>query len=161
MAIQEDKELTQYTVAKFLSEQEAQAALKILSSAGFPSERLSQEKANIDPMHGIAESQVKEGAKGGAIAGAAFGGLVGCSFFILANNLPSTAFNGDLNPVVGLVAGAIIGAAGIGAIGAISARNVPETNGKSLTSEYKVMLEGTREDVIRATETLNRQGIEV
>jgi hypothetical protein len=160
MAIQEDKELTQYTVAKFMSERESQAALKILSEAGFPSERLSQEKEIIDPMHGIAASQVKEGAKGGAIAGAAFGGIIGCSFFILANYLPSSAVNGDLNPLIGLVAGAIIGAAGMSAIGAITGRNVPQTDG-NLTSEYRVMLEGTREDVIRATEILNQQGIEV
>ncbi|MCU0538098.1 MAG: hypothetical protein MUD14_29785 [Hydrococcus sp. Prado102] len=160
MAIQEERELTQYTIAKFMSEREAQAALKILSEAGFPSERLSQEQATIDPMHGIAESQVKEGAKGGAIAGAAFGGLIGGSFFILANNLPSGAINSDLNPIVGLVAGAIIGAVGIGAIGAISGRNIPQTDAESLTSEYKVMLEGTREDVIRAKETLTQHGVE-
>lgn len=161
MAIQEERELSQYTVGKFMNEQKAQTAMKMLIEAGFPIERLSVEQETIDPMHGIAESQVKEGAKGGAIAGAAFGGLVGCSFFILANYLPSTAFNGDLNPLVGLVAGAIIGAAGIGAIGAISGRNVPETNGESPTQEYRVMLEGTRADVNRATEILNRQGIKV
>ncbi|NJK50620.1 hypothetical protein HC931_23110 [Candidatus Gracilibacteria bacterium] len=160
MTIQENKELTQYTIAKFMSEQEAQAALKILSEAGFQEERLSQEEAIIDPMHGIAESQVKEGAKGGAIAGAVFGGLIGCSLFILANYLPSSAINGDLNPLIGLVAGAIIGAAGMGAIGAISARNVPQKDAESMTSEYKVMLEGTREEVIRAKDILTQQGIE-
>jgi hypothetical protein len=144
-----------------MSEPEAEAAIATLEKAGFPREHLSIKKEAIDPAHGIAASQMKEGAKGGAILGALFGGIVGCSLFLLADKIPSAAFNADLNPILGFLAGASIGALAIGLIGAISGRNAPQIQsgmgGEALTNEYRVLLVSSQEDAMRAMKILRQK----
>ncbi len=161
--LQGSGEYTLYTINKFTTQQEAEAACKILQEAGFSAERLSIKPETINPAHEMAKSQVSEGAKGGALVGATFGGLVGCSSILLANNLPGSVFNPTFSPWLGLIAGAIVGAMGLGLIGALTGRNVPQTKpgteGAALTSEYRVMLAGTRKDVSRSSEILRQQNI--
>jgi hypothetical protein len=158
--MQEIQEQSQYTVGTFRTEEEAEAACHALREAGFESDRISFSMETIDPTHGIEDQHAAEGVKGGASLGALFGGLVGWSLVLLANNLPSTVVNGDLNPLVGILAGAIVGGLSIGLIGGISSgrasqtRSGPGSNGKSLSYEYRVMVSGTPEDAKRATEIL-------
>lgn len=153
----------QYSIAQFGTEEEAQKARNALQENGFPNEDLSVKNDPLDPAHGVSESQVFKSIRGGVIVGATFGGLVGSSFLLLRNNLSSTAAT-SLNPLIGFLVGAIIGAVAIGLIGAISGRNVPTetkpgTEGESASSVYRVMLVGNREDQERATETLKQKDL--
>jgi hypothetical protein len=150
---------TQYTVEKFMSERDAIATSDALVEAGFAPEYLSIEVEPLDPMHGIAESQVKEGAKGGALVGATFGATLTGSLALLAHALASPENVGPHNNfILVMILGAIAGALGVGIIGAISGRNTPKLKaGTDGTHQYRVMLLGTRADVDRATEILSQQ----
>jgi hypothetical protein len=154
----------QYSIAQFGREEEAQKARSTLQEVGFPSEDLSIKNDPLDPAHGVVDSQVFNSIKGGLIAGATFGGLVGFSFLLIRNNLSSTTTDPAFNPLIGFLIGAIVGAVAIGLISAISGRNIPTetrpgTEGEAASSVYRVMLVGNRQDQVRATEILKQKNL--
>ncbi|MGH2414663.1 MAG: hypothetical protein ACRDEA_13455, partial [Microcystaceae cyanobacterium] len=88
----------------------------------------------------------------------------------VASNFPGvgpTVYGGNLSAFnfVVATAGAIVGAAGFGLIGALSGINVPkagtETDRESLTSDYFILIKGTKDEISKAEEILRQQGVRI
>lgn len=147
-------------IAIFPTEDGARSAIETLIDVGFPEDKLHLEHRSLDLKMRYYEAATREGAKGGAIAGAVFGALAGYTFTFLANYLPDSATaNPDANPWLGIVFGAIVGAAGLSAIGALSGSDAPRTrpdSDRAVTEEYTISIEGDEGEIERAREILGR-----
>jgi hypothetical protein len=165
MNTQETNEQTDYTLAQSLQLLEAEEIFKILEESGFSEQQIALEPQNLPPKLRGDSSQRKKGAKGGAIAGAAFGVFTGLSLDLIAIGLPEAHPTFSINLFLAPVIGGIVGACAIALVGAIAGQGVPKTDpqkdAESLPFEYRVKLVGQEEDFKKAAEILVDRGIQV
>lgn len=173
MALGENKR----AVGVFSNYENAESALRELRNSGFPMHKVSvvaQNHGDRGDMAGAKMSdrpgeEATQGAKTGAVAGAATGGLIGLIGALSALTVPGVGpvlAGGALATLLAdtLVGGAIGAAAG-GLVGALIGLGIPEDrargyNDRVSRGEYLVMVDGTDEEIRRAETILHRAGIE-
>jgi hypothetical protein len=166
MTSQKSSEQWLEIVGRFSTQQAAREAEIAIQSAGFSPEQLSVEMQNFMPRTEISDTQAGKSAKGGAIAGAILGGLFGFLLSIVIANLPDVGPLASVHPnafTFGVtLAGGIVGAAGFGAIGALSGVSVPKepekVGDRASSQNYTIIVRGTPENIARAREILQQQG---
>jgi hypothetical protein len=113
----------------FNNQESAQQALQVLSGAGFASEKFSI--VAQDPT--IPETEAKQSGAQGAIAGSLFGAFIGLFLSYIKDTGVNQAPTVDpISNTLGMVlAGSLVGAAGIGLMAAITGGNVRRKGGKT------------------------------
>lgn len=170
--------LTKRAVGIFSSYREAEAALRELRTSGFPMTKVSVISKNAEAGHSVGgvgvsdkpkEDQVAGGAKAGAVAGAATGGLIGLIGSLTAFTIPGIGpvlAGGTLATILAdTLLGGAIGAATGGLVGALVGLGVPEDrarvyNDRVSRGDYLVVVEGSEDDINRAQTILHRGGIQ-
>ncbi|NEQ32340.1 MAG: hypothetical protein F6K04_15285 [Leptolyngbya sp. SIO4C5] len=163
---------TQRAIGLFSDRAVAEAALTKLRDAGFNMDKISV-VTNRDRATSMAgtevkgkDEQAKGGAKAGAVAGTATGGIMGLvgSLGVLA--IPGVGPALELGVVLAnTLLGAGIGAAGGGLLGALIGWGVPEEKAKYYNErveagEYLVMAEGTPEEIQMAEAILEENRVQ-
>jgi hypothetical protein len=165
MNTKETNEQTEYTLAEYLQLLDAEEIYKILKESGFSEEQIALEPQNLPSKLRGDSSQKKKGAKGGAIAGAAFGVFAGLSLDLIAIGFPEATPTYNINLLLAPVLGGIVGAVALSLVGAIAGQGVPKTDpqkdAESLPFEYRIKLAGQEEDFKKAAEILVDRGIKV
>lgn len=159
---------------------EAEQVLKELKQAGVPISQISivpvasnnavlkQELSGIefnDDVEDNSQSPAETTAKAGAIVGTLLGAIAGCMAGLSLLLVPEAGFLIVVGawgmPLLTTVAGAGIGAASCGVIGAVAGKEAPENKtgvdeeGNS-SREYLVVVEGTDEEVHQVESILSR-----
>jgi hypothetical protein len=155
----------QRPVGTFNTQNEAETARQRLETAGFNQDQISIVLQDADPNPSMQNSQVGRSAIGGAIAGSALGAIVATLLKLTTQYLPDV---GETAPTASsgvAVICVIVGIAAGSLIAALAGNNAPHaqsgTDRESLTQCYIVMLDGTKEEAVRATETLGQPEIRV
>jgi F0F1-type ATP synthase assembly protein I len=102
------------------------------------------------------QSQIVEGARGGAIAGSVCGALIGYTLGLLLDQADGNSY---VNPIVTMLFASGIGAAGLSIIAALSGSAAPKQERKSeraLAQEYRVVFTGEESQVNRASEIVRQ-----
>jgi hypothetical protein len=168
----------------FLYRRDAEAALTELRDSGFPMAQVSVVAKDADravplagaEMHeptgdkaGVGGNKADEGAKGGAIAGGALGGLGGLLVGLGALTIPGVGplvlAGAGATALATAAAGGAIGAAAGGLGGALVGAGIPEEqarvyNERVSRGEYLVMVDGTEAEIDRAEAILSQRGIQ-
>ncbi|MDQ2731767.1 MAG: DUF1269 domain-containing protein [Armatimonadota bacterium] len=147
----------QAVVASYVNHSDAEAAVRRLSAAGLPVEKISIIGRNFETHEDVqgfyrpADAAV-EGAAEGAWFGGLFGFMVGAMGFFV---FPIVGGVFVLGPLAGLIAGAV-GGAGVGALtNALVSAGIPHDQAlkyqERLTAgEFVVVIHGTNDEIGRA-----------
>ncbi len=147
---------SQHIVGKFPTESEAQNACNALKSAGYDPENIRVIVAPLPMKLDANQSQIIEGARGGAIAGAVCGALIGYTLGLLLDSASTTSY---VNPIVTMFFGSGIGAAGLSIIAALSGSAAPKqqkNDQRALTQEYRIVFTGNESEVNRVSEIVRQ-----
>lgn len=165
-------------IGVFPHRRDAEAALRELRDAGFNMNQVSLVGRNADPNEhfgGLDTSaratgnQADEGAKAGAATGGALGGLggllVGLGALAIPGIGPVLAGGALATALATAAAGGAIGAAAGGLTGALVGLGIPDDrahfyNDRVNRGDYLVMVDGTRDEILRAEPILSRRGIQ-
>ncbi|HEY9641685.1 MAG TPA: hypothetical protein V6C57_14455 [Coleofasciculaceae cyanobacterium] len=161
----EPTEVRPYPVATFSQEEIAENAVKVLSQSDFAADRLVLVPQSLEPI--AEETRAGGSAKGGALAGGLTGAIAG--LWLGYVSLYGDTADVIIEPVRHLVgialAGSGIGAAGGSLLAAITGSNVIKagvgTNYRDQIQSYAIFLQGTPEDIVRARQVLEAQGINI
>jgi hypothetical protein len=154
----------QYPVATFSEQEMAENAVKILAQSNFSTDRLALLPQSLEPT--VNETKAAGNAKSGAIAGSLTGAIAGLWFGYVSLYGDTANIIEPVRHWVGIaLAGSGIGAAGGSLLAAITGSNVVKasvaTDYTNQVQSYAVFLHGTAEEVVRARETLQAQGIDI
>ncbi|MGL5836584.1 MAG: hypothetical protein ACRC1Z_25640 [Waterburya sp.] len=157
--------LEDFTVGKFANRQEAEIAAKFLKEASFPVEQIQIERLSLKQLLNLPESKKVAGGKGGAILGGALGITISLSISLIIESFPDAQISINLSPLLIVIFGGVLGALGLGLIGAISSQQVSKTDTEidedSTSFTYGLIITGTKEDLERAKQILGLQGVQV
>ncbi|HEY9628030.1 MAG TPA: hypothetical protein V6C84_12060 [Coleofasciculaceae cyanobacterium] len=148
----------QSIVVSFSEKQVAEKALQALQTAGFTQDQLQLNSQNPP----VPQTEAKKSGGKGAIVGALAGGLVGLIFGYAKVSLAETANVSLLGDSLGMVlAGSLVGAAGMSIIAAMSGVNVIKdqagTETSALTPIFSVSVNASQpEDVAKAQSILEQ-----
>lgn len=149
-------------VGQYMDQQAAEQAYAQLLANGFSSEQVHLTTRQADPP--ITQTRAVKGAKGGALIGGVFGGLMGLVYSL---SFTYQLFNprpvGDFNPIVTSIGitllGSLVGSIALGLIGALAGVNAPKetvTDLGRLTQQHVLMLRGSDVEIKQAMETLQQ-----
>lgn len=170
MSVQQHKR----AVGTFSNRQQAQEALNQLKNSNFPMDKVSILAQDADKVQGnqiggaeVKEpgiEEVKEGAGIGAVGGTVLGGIGGLLVGLGALVIPGAGPFLAAGTLATTFAGAGIGAATGGLVGALTGLGIPEEQAQVYSQrvskgEYLVMVDGTEEEIHRATSILGNSGI--
>lgn len=162
-------------IGVFPHRRDAEAAITDLRDAGFPMSQISLVGKDANATSHIGGGNVAdrtktdEGAKGGAAAGAALGGLggllVGLGALAIPGIGPVLAGGALATALTTAAAGGAIGAAAGGITGALVGLGIPDNrarhyNDRVNRGDYLVMVDGTDDEVRRAEAILRRHNIQ-
>lgn len=160
-------------VGVFPHHRDAEAAIQELNHSGFPMSQVSlvgrDTKNNAHIGDVTDRTKTDEGAKGGAAAGAALGGLggllVGLGALAIPGIGPVIAGGALATALATAAAGGAIGAAAGGLTGALVGLGIPDDraryyNDRVNRGDYLVMVDGTDDEIARAEAILRRRGIQ-
>jgi membrane protein DedA with SNARE-associated domain len=168
---------TKTAVGAFSHRRGVEAALSELRDAGFPMDQVSligkhgndsDQIAGVDRNVGVG-NQADEGAKAGAVTGAALGGLggllVGLGTLAIPGVGPVIAGGAIATALATTVTGGAAGAAAGSLVGALVGLGIPENRARVYSDrfhkgDYLVAVNGTDEQIRRAEAILKRWGIE-
>ncbi|MBR8832271.1 MAG: hypothetical protein N5P05_003523 [Chroococcopsis gigantea SAG 12.99] len=146
----------QHVIGKFPTESEAQKACQTIEGAGYSPEDIKVIVAPLPMKLDANQSQLVEGAKGGAMAGAVCGALIGYTIGLL---LDSASGNSYVNPLLTMLFGSGVGAAGLSVIAALSGSAAPkqeEKSSRALDQEYRIIFTGDENEVNRLTDIIRQ-----
>lgn len=161
-------------IGVFPHRRDAEGALRELGDAGFNMNQVSLVGRDGDGKAtsggNVANStQADEGAKAGAATGGALGGLggllVGLGALAIPGIGPVLAGGALATALATAAAGGAIGAAAGGLTGALVGLGIPDErarfyNDRVNRGDYLVMVDGTRDEILRAEPILSRRGIQ-
>ena len=161
-------------IGVFPHRRDAEGALRDLRDAGFNMNQVSLVGRDADGKAtsggNVAErTQADEGAKAGAATGGALGGLggllVGLGALAIPGIGPVLAGGALATALATAAAGGAIGAAAGGLTGALVGLGIPDDrarhyNDRVNRGDYLVMVDGTRDEILRAEPILSRRGIQ-
>jgi hypothetical protein len=143
---------TQGVIAIYDTMTHATDAVRELSLAGVPSERLSVVTQNVESqttIHGFVTTgdDAAQGAATGAGLGALFSLLTGAAFFMVPGLGPVMAAGAFVPPLLGVMEGALGGAAVGGVVGAalgrfVGHRHIPKLEQQLQAGKYLVVVDG-------------------
>ena len=143
---------------------EAEAAVRHLTTKGFPIERISmigQDLQSETQVHGFVTTGdvAKKGVKAGAWVGGIFGVLAGAALLVVPGVGPVLVLGPLAAGAVGAAEGAT-GGAGLGAVMGhfIAKRHVPKYVQHVQAGRYLLVVHGSNEDAARAQELLGATG---
>lgn len=150
-------------IGAFANQQIAETALNALQESGLPAENFSL--ALQTPP--VTETEAGNNAGKGAIAGALCGAIVGFILSYARTNFAQTV-NSDspIRNMIGMIlAGSLVGAAGLGVMAAITGVNVVKQNGaeiSALTPSFVVFAKDLQlEDIVKAKRILIENGSQI
>ncbi len=161
-------------IGVFPHRRDAEAALRELRDAGFNMNQVSIVGRDTDTNttgggNVATRTQADEGAKAGAATGGALGGLggllVGLGALAIPGIGPVLAGGALATALATAAAGGAIGAAAGGLTGALVGLGIPDDrarfyNDRVNRGDYLVMVDGTRDEILRAEPILSRRGIQ-
>jgi hypothetical protein len=161
-------------IGVFPHRRDAEAALRDLREAGFNMNHVSLVGRDADGKgtsggNVANRTQADEGAKTGAATGGALGGLggllVGLGALAIPGIGPVLAGGALATALATAAAGGAIGAAAGGLTGALVGLGIPDErahhyNDRVNRGDYLVMVDGTRDEILRAEPILSRRGIQ-
>jgi hypothetical protein len=160
-------------VGVFSSRHDAENALNELRTSGFSMDRVSVLAKNAEQGENIGGAEVsdrgdteaKEGAGIGAVAGTILGGLGGLLVGLEALIIPGVGPFLAAGTLATTLAGAGLGAATGALVGALTGLGIPEEDARAYSKrvsegDYLVMVEGTEDDIRRAGSILQNRGIQ-
>ncbi len=161
-------------IGVFPHRRDAEGALRELRDAGFNMNQVSLVGRDADGKattggNVAARTQADEGAKAGAATGGALGGLggllVGLGALAIPGIGPVIAGGALATALATAAAGGAIGAAAGGLTGALVGLGIPDDrarfyNDRVNRGDYLVMVDGTRDEILRAEPILSRRGIQ-
>jgi hypothetical protein len=147
----------------------AEAAVRALKQAGFPTKQVSfvsQQFNNDDQVHGFItthEDHIKGGAITGAWVGGIFGLVTGVAFLAVPGFGPLLAAGHLASLLLGSIEGAAIGAAGGGFLAAlansgVAAHHLPPYEAALKEGKCIVMAHGSAEEATLAHDVLKDTG---
>lgn len=161
MTYQQSKQDNRQAVATYREQQAAQNAKQKLQEIGLSAEQIDIQFQALDPNPPIKQTQAKSSAAGGAIAGSLLGSIVALLLNFGALQAVQTP-SGSLSAAIALGAG--VGAAAGGLMGGLTGINVPGARTTEdrdrLTKRYMITVQGTEDEVFRATEFLRQNSVE-
>lgn len=161
-------------IGVFPHRRDAEGALRDLREAGFNMNQVSLVGRDADAKgtsggNVVERTQADEGAKTGAATGGALGGLggllVGLGALAIPGIGPVLAGGALATALATAAAGGAIGAAAGGLTGALVGLGIPDErarfyNDRVNRGDYLVMVDGTRDEILRAEPILSRRGIQ-
>lgn len=160
-------------VGTFSSRQEAEDALNELQRSGFSMDRVSviaRDTDQRDEMAGASVNkqsgaQAREGAGSGAVAGTTLGGIGGLLVGLGTLTIPGVGPFLAAGTIATTFAGAGIGAASGGLIGALTNLGISKDRAKTYSERVSqggqlVIVDGREDEIRRAESILNNRGIQ-
>ncbi|TWH39665.1 Heat induced stress protein YflT [Dulcicalothrix desertica PCC 7102] len=159
-------------IGTFSSRREAEKALVQLRNSGFAMDRVSvltkdsnrSESISDASMTDRGDNEAQEGAGIGAVTGTVLGGIGGLLVGLEALLIPGVGPFLAAGTIATTLAGAGIGAAGGALVGALTGAGIPEEDAQLYSEQvsrgdYLVMLEGSKNEIDRASSILQSSGI--